>query len=63
MPTPDPPTHDDSEERFLVACLKDCACCRGCNTQRPCPGVTSGGMCDRMCFCVDDDDRGDEDDE
>lgn len=52
---------DDSEERFLVECLKDCFCCDQCGNQRPCAGVTAGGLCDRMCFCRDEEDERNDD--
>lgn len=29
--------------------------------ERPCAGVTAGGMCDRMCFCQDEGDEPDDD--
>lgn len=43
----------------------DCKCCPHCQSQIPCDGLLSGGLCDGICNCNDFDDEGDcyEDDE
>lgn len=54
---------DDSEERFIVDCLKECFCCDECAAQRPCAGVMAGGVCDRMCHCPNDEGFDEDDDD
>ena len=62
----DSTTQDDSYERFVESCAKECRCCPGCGCDIPCAGTMAGGICDGMCFCLlsldeDRDEDGDSD--
>lgn len=56
VPNPVPNQDDDeSYQAFLVATASECRSCSTC-TGRPCAACAAGGLCDRMCWCGDNDD-------